>query len=129
MKLGNVQQALDILNPLLQEKCPVKLSLDILDVLNAIQPEMEKINKVKENLVNQYALVDEEGNKRTKLAMDGQEVYDFGENEEKINDEMMVLMNTDCDISAQINVDNFEDNAKIEPLKLKMLYDLGLLSY
>lgn len=128
MKLGNLQAITEILNPLLEEKCPVKLSLNIMDVINEIQPELEKVNKVKQNLIDQYSIKDEEGKVKTRVDENGSELYDFGENETKVNEEMLVLMNTDVEIDSKIEIDNFSEDLKIEPVKLKILYDLGLLN-
>lgn len=127
MKLGHIQQAMDILNPLLEVQCPVKLSLDILNILNELQPEQEKINKIKQNLITQYSILDDEGKAKTKTDPYGNEIYDFAENEEKISQEIITLMDTEVEIESKIDADNFDKETKIEPIKLKILYDLGLL--
>lgn len=127
IKLGNLQTVMNILNPLFEEKCPVKLSLDILNVTNAIQPELDKIEKVKERIIDQYAIIDENGNKKTKLLDNGNEIYEFGENAEKVNEEMFILMETEVEIDKKIDVNNFSEDSRIEPIKLKILHDLGLI--
>lgn len=129
MKLGNLQGILDLLNPIIEEKCPVKLSLDILGVINEIQPELDKIDKIKKTLVEQFKLVDENGKEITKIDENGNEIYDFGENEEKVNEEIKTLMETEIEIDTKIDINNFDSNIKIEPIKLKILHDLNLLKY
>jgi hypothetical protein len=128
MKLGNIQQAMEILNPLLEEKCPVQLSLDILNIINELQPESEKLNTIKQNLIKQYSILDEEGRPKTKMNPDNMEIYDFGDDEEKVNEEVIKLMETEIEINSKIDTCNFDSDIKIEPIKLKILYDFGLLN-
>lgn len=128
MKRGHVQTIKDILDSVLDGKCGALLALDILEVINELQPELDNINKVKEKLIKEYAIMNDNGNMLTKKLDDGNEVYDFGENEEKINIEMLNLMESDIEIKSQINSKNFDNDVKIEPIKLKILYDLKILA-
>jgi hypothetical protein len=127
MKLGQIQYIADTLNPILEGKCGALLALDILGVINEIQPELEKINTVKQKMVEDYALKDEEGNYINIKLENGQEGYEFGDNSEKVNDEMFKLMNSEVDISSKIDISNFDNDVKIEPLRLKYLHDLEVL--
>jgi hypothetical protein len=127
MKRGHVQQITEILNPILDGKCGALLALDILNVINELQPEVDNVNKVKERLIKEYAIMNEDGTMLIKKLDTGEEIYDFQDNEEKINMEMAELMESEFEIKSQINMKNFDNDVKIEPIKLKLLYDFNLL--
>ena len=86
IKLMEVEPILEILNPILTQKCGGLLSLDLLDVINELKPHLENIQQVREKIIKDYAEKDENGEYKVVKNEQGLDVHTFGENKEKVED-------------------------------------------
>lgn len=127
IKLNEVEAVLNILNPVLTGKCGGLLSLDIIDLINELTPHAEKVQKIKDKIVKDYAEKDEEGNYKTIKNEQGLDLHTFGENKEKVEEELQAVSNQEVKVDKLIDTKNIDNDVRIEPLGLKFLFDLGLL--
>ena len=127
IKLLNVEPLINLLDPLLMEKCGGLLSWEIIDLLNDLKPHLEKINQVREKIKEDYGQKDDNGQFLTKKNDQGLELIVFGDNLETVEKELQELMDQEIEISKSIQLKNFGNEVKIEPIKIKVLDDLGLL--
>jgi hypothetical protein len=97
----------------------------LIELINELEPYKEKIEKLKIKLIEDYAEKDQDGNYKTK-SFNNNQIYEFGENEEKVNEELQNVMNTDVEIKNKINKELIKD-IEIEPFKLKILFDKNLI--
>jgi len=127
IKLMEVEPILNILNPILTGKCGGLLSLDIIDLINELTPHLEKLQKAREKLINDYAEKDNEGNFKTIKNEQGLDIHTFGDNQEKVEEELDAILKQEIKINKFINGNNFDNDVRIEPLNLKVLIDKELL--
>jgi predicted RNase H-like HicB family nuclease len=80
-----------------------------------------KIKKLKEKIVDNYAIKNEDGTYLVKINEFNQEVYDFGENAEKVDEELKEVLESEIEIDKCISMSNIDDNIEIEPINLKYL--------
>lgn len=121
LKLMEIEAINAILEPILVCKCRGKLAWELIDLMDDLSPEIMKIKKLKEKIVDNYAIKNEDGTYLVKINEFNQEVYDFGENAEKVDEELKEVLESEIEIDKCISMSNIDDNIEIEPINLKYL--------
>lgn len=125
LKLIDIESCLNILNPILQNKCRGIFAWELMNLINELEPELEKIAKVKQKLIEEYGIKDEDGNYKVNKVNDV-ELVDFGENSQIVEEEMKELLETEFEIKNKLSKDLL-NHIEIEPIALKFLYDRSLI--
>lgn len=121
LNLMEIEAINAILEPVLVCKCRGKLAWELIDLMDALSPEIDKIRKLKEKIVDNYAIKNEDGSYAVKRDEFDQEIYDFGENAEKVDEELKEVLESEIEIDKSISMSNIDDNIEIEPINLKYL--------
>lgn len=127
LKLIELETALNILNPILIGKCKPIFALEIINLIDELEPELEKVNTIKKKMIEQYAIKKEDQSGYETNFNNGQEVFNFGENTQKVEEEMKEVMELEIDIKNSLDLSKWSNDIEIEPLNLKFLLDRGLV--
>ena len=130
LKLIEIEPILEILNPILNSKCKGLFAYELIKLIDELEKQLEKVNKVRQKMVEDYGIKDQVGKlKVTKIPVEGaedREIYDFGENAEKVEEELQAVFNTDYEIDNPVDFKHFTD-IEIEPIKLKVLLERNII--
>lgn len=127
LKMIHLDTLTEILNPLFADKCDSDLAWELIELLDEIEPQITKLNKLREKVIKTYAKKDEAGNIIQKNVGENKVQYEFGENLEKVAEELNPILNMEIDIRNKLSIKHFKTNIKIKPIDLKFLKDLDLL--
>lgn len=125
LKLMEIEGLLNILDPIFGEKISGNLAWELIELINELQPYKEKIDKLRKKLVEDYAIKKEDGTYETNIVND-QELFNFGENSGKVEEELKSVLEVDIETENKISVELIKE-IEIEPIKLKILYDKNLI--
>lgn len=127
IKLMEIEPILEILNPILAGKCKGLFAYELVQLVEELETQLEKVNKVKEKMINDYAIKEQDGKYKVIKVDDDREIYDFAENAEKVEEELQAVMNEDYEIDNMLSFDYFKE-IDIEPIKLKILMDRKIIT-
>ncbi len=111
LKNGEIYNARDPLQKLMEQKFPVKISYGLAKLANKLNPELKAIEDVKNGLIRKYGASDEKGNVSVKPEQ---------ENWGKFIDEFAELMETDVEVVFE-KVKISDTGLEIEPSILMAL--------
>lgn len=120
LKLMEIEPVIGILNPILVSKCKGSLAWELINLIDELEPENERISKLKKKLLDENKILDEDGKPRTKM-VDGNEIFDFGENSEKVEEELKEVLESEIEVKNQLSMANIDNSVEIEPINLKFL--------
>lgn len=125
IKLVEIEWILEILNPILNGKCKGLFAYELIELVGELEIQLEKVTKVRQKMIDDYAIKEEDGNYKV-IKVEDKEIYDFGENAEKVEEELQAVMNENYEVENSLSFKYFEDT-DIEPLKLKILMDRNII--
>lgn len=130
MKIKDVSIIADALSELYGKDLEGADAWDVSEMVDVINNELNKLEKVKNKLIDKYALKDENNKpKQVKKLINDKEVLtiDFGENTKKVDDEMIDLLDKDITLDVKSLKKDMIFKYKIKPAVIGVLKKYNLI--